>query len=361
MMGSRALLSAFFGGMLTLPSMCNVYKSDVGKLCDAEQLSQGSYRANKLELFNWMERNVGSSEGIILVRNLEAKDAHGISNALRDEARKVELPSCTLADQAETQAKDDDFHTDLANLCAGSALRDDNSTARLDIAGAEDAERMREITLWTNTNFKSQEARAIIAKMASLAPQQRPAYIKAEAAKVGVAPCGLVAVLAAAPPAPVPVMSSQARPNFALTRIDAPVKAQEVIVRNLTTGVLPGQINNCYAVALASTPTLAGKLVMNVTFDKEGHAAVVTDDGSTMPGTVISCVTSVLQQLSMGSSAPAAPPSRAGHSKPTAGGPTVPIKAGLTLDCTPSTVGPGYGAIFALAKPGGATGPGRHH
>ena len=97
----RALVMAFFGGMLPFLSMCNVYKSDVGKLCDAEQLSQGSLKANRSQLFSWMERNVASSQAIILVRDLEGKDTHGIAVELRDEARSAGLPACSLADQAD--------------------------------------------------------------------------------------------------------------------------------------------------------------------------------------------------------------------------------------------------------------------
>src|SRR5208282_1926677 len=100
---TRALSIALLGGMLTLPSMCNVYRSDVTKLCDAEQLSRDSLKANRSGVFTWMEHSVGSSEAIILVRELEGKDMRGIAVALHEEARKVGLTACALADQAEMQ------------------------------------------------------------------------------------------------------------------------------------------------------------------------------------------------------------------------------------------------------------------
>jgi hypothetical protein len=309
--------------------MCNVYRSDIGKLCDAEQLSQGSLKGNKGALTTWMERNVASSEGVIFVRTLESKDTRGIGVQLRDEARKVGLPSCTLADQAEMQAKDEDYRTDIVNLCAGSAPRADGSVARLDVLGADDAERMRELAAWSATNAKSLDTAGIVAKLGATGPRQRGNYLRAEAAKVNVTSCLMASTLDALPPPPPPPVS-QVNPNFTVLKVDGPAKNQLPIAYAVVGRDAAAAINACYAIALSTTPTLAGKASFKVVIDGSGHVVKASDDGSSVTGPVVGCIATALGTVSL-----ALPPPDGGKKG---------TKASITLQLTPSSAGPGYGA-----------------
>ena len=47
MMVMRMLRASLLSGALTLPAMCNVYKSDVNKLCSAEQLTSGTLKSDR--------------------------------------------------------------------------------------------------------------------------------------------------------------------------------------------------------------------------------------------------------------------------------------------------------------------------
>ncbi len=163
-----------------------------------------------------MERNVATSQAVILVRELEGKDSHGIAVELRDEARATKLTACALADQADMLAKDDDYRADIANLCAGSAARTDGSQARLDVVLADDAERMREITLWTTTNAKSSDTVAFVAKMAGSPPRQRGTILRTEAAGLGLTDCLMATTLASPPPSltPHPARAGRARASW---------------------------------------------------------------------------------------------------------------------------------------------------
>ncbi len=341
-MATSSLLRAALAALVTLPSMCNVYRSDVGKLCDAEQLSRSSLKTDKSTLFVWMERNVASGNGIVLVRGLEGKDTHGIAEQLHDEARKVGLSSCALADQAETQAKDEDFRGDLANLCAGSASRGDGTIARLEILGVDDAERLREILAWTSTNARSPDTKGVLARLAALAPRQRGGYLRGEAAKVGVTTCLMAATLDVAPRPPAPV--TQINPNFTVVKIDGPAKNQMPIGAAVTLGETAGEINNCFGAALLPTPTLTGKVSYKFMIDPVGHFSRVTDDGSTLKGPVVACIAGVLEKTTLGS-----PPVDGGKKG---------AKAGLTLLLSPTTTGPGYGAVV---DPGLLAKAPRHH
>ncbi len=285
---------------LALLSACNVKKADIGKLCDAELLSKSSLKTSRSQLFSWMESNVASSEAVILVRELEAKDAHGISARLKDEARQVGLPSCTFADQAELEAKDDDSRTDLANLCAGSAAKSDGSIARLEILGADDAERMREMLDWTSANAKSSDTTALVQKIAALPPKQRGALLRAEAAKVGTPSCLLASTLDAPPPAAAPPPASAEQgvsPGFVVTKVDGLPKNQVVIAKALVDA--GGAINACYGAALATTPTLSGKVIVKLTLDATGKVTNASAEGSNLKGAILPCIGAAVSGVSL--------------------------------------------------------------
>jgi hypothetical protein len=330
-MGSRALVTMFFGGMLTLPSMCNVYKTDVGKLCDAEQLSQSSLKGNKSQLFTWMERNAASAEAVILVRNLESKDTRGFGLLLRDEARKQGFTACALADQADMQAKDEAYKTDMQNLCNGSAPRSDGSVARLDILSADDAERMREMVAWSSSNGSSPDMATFVSKLAGAPPRQRGALLRAEATNVGVTSCLRASTLETPPPAPPgPVDTHVVFPNFTLMKVDGPSKNQSLIALKLTEPAAGAAINACYALALENKASLTGKVAVRITLDSSGTITRASDDGSTVKGSLLPCVEAAVHGISLGTALPEG--GRKG------------AHATVTMLFTPSTVGPGYSA-----------------
>ena len=331
MIVTRALATALFGAMLTLPSMCNVYRSDVGKLCDSEGLSGNSLKANRSALFTWMERTVASSEAVILVRDLEGKSTHGISVELKDEARKVGLAVCPLADQAELLAKEEDYHSDIVNLCAGSAPKGDGSIARLEILTADDTERMRELVDWTQTNAKSGDTATIVAKLGATPPRQRGALLRAEGAKVGVVSCVMAATLETPPP-PVapPIDTHQVNPTFVVTKADGAGRNPLLIAQTIT-GSGQAPINACYATALAATPTLAGKVGIKFALDASGHISSPVNDGSTVKGSLLACILTAVGSVTL-----ATPP----ETKKGA------AKGGVTLQLTPVTNDPGFTATI---------------
>jgi len=343
MLLTRALYSAFLGGMVTLPALCNVYKSDIGKLCDAEQLSQSSLKANRAQIFTWMEHNVGSSDALILVHELEGKDMHGIAIRLRDESRNAGLTACALADQADMQAKDDDFHTDLVNLCAGNAPTEGGSIARLDILAVDDAERMREMQAWTTTNAKSPDTLAVVAKIAAAARAQRGALLRAEAAKVGVQSCLMAGTLDAPPPSNVPVDLHQVNPNFLVMKVDGPPKTQYAIARAMIQRDTASAINTCYANELTKNPKLTGKVALKLTLDPLGHVTKAVDDGSALKGQLITCMIAPMPQVFL----PLNPDQVPTAKKPAKAAPSgEATKSTVTFQMTPSTTGEGWTAAI---------------
>ncbi len=343
MLATRALSTALLGGMLTLPSMCNVYKSDVGKLCDSQQLSQTSLKSDRAKLFTWMEGNVASSEAIVLVRELEGKDLHGIATLLRDESRKAGLTACALADQSELQAKDDDVHTDMVNLCAGSAPAKDGSVARLDILTADDAERMREMQEWTATNALSPDTVAVVAKIAAAPRGQRGTILRAKANDAGVPSCLMAGTLDALPPAPAPVDLHQVNPNFTIMKVDGPPKNQFPLAHAIMGRETASAINSCYAIELAKNPKLTGKVALKLTVDPLGHVTKVVDDGTTLKGPLVPCMSAPLLQVILVQGLPdTTVPGPRRSAKPSSIGEAT--KSTVTFQLNPTTTGEGWTA-----------------
>jgi hypothetical protein len=335
----RPLAMAPLCAIVALLGACNVHKSDVTKLCDAERLSGTTLKATRSQLFTWMERNVASSEAVILVRELEAKDAHGIASELHDEARKTGVAPCTFADQAELQAKDEDFHADVINLCAGSAPKPDGSIARLEILLVDDAERMRVMSDWTQTNAKSADTAAIVAKLAAAPANQRGAVLRAESAKVGVTSCLMASTLETPPPAPVPVDLHQVNPSFLVSKVDCPPKNQMLIAQAMVARDVAAAINACYATALGSTPKLAGHVAVKLQIDATGHVASAVPDvspvkgeGAPLKGPLVPCISTAMLATTL--------------SGPLPEGGKKGAKAEVTLELTPSLSGPGYTAAI---------------
>jgi len=342
MFGIRARLLPLLGSLVTLPAVCNVYRTDVGKLCDAEQLSQSSLKTDRSQIFAWMHRNVASMDAVQLVSDLEGKDAHGISVRLREQARVAGLTSCALAEHAEMQGKDDDFHTDVVNLCAGNAPRDDGSSARLDVVQADDTERIREIVDWTKTNAKSPDTMGIVNKLVAVAARQRGALLRAEAAKVGVTSCLMASTLDYQPPPAAARTERQLYPTYSVVKIEGGGKSQGAIVAAVVGKDSASSVNACYGTALTGTPTLTGKVVLQLVFDPGGHVLKVTDEGSPLK-TLAPCVAAALGGLTV--SGPMDTSKKAG-------------KVVVTFLFTSTSTGPGYTASFDPGG-GGAGGGGR--
>jgi len=342
------LTGSFLAMLLPLASACHVYKSDVGKLCDAEQLSQTSLKGNRAQLFTWMERHVATSEAVILVRGLEAKEPRGIGLSLREAARNAGLTSCALAEQAEMLAKDQDYFTDLTNLCAGSAARVDGSIARLDLGEADDAERMREIIEWTATNAKSPDTAPFVAKLAAAGPRQRGAMLRGESGRVNVPSCAMATLLETAPRAPAAIIGVPS-PSYVVLGVDAAPKSQVPIAMALVGAETSAAINACYAVALSSAPKLTGKVVLQLAFDvTDKMVAKVTDDGSSLKGSIIPCIATALTGRMLGANQP-------DKSKKTG------TRATVTLQLTPSLSGPGFTATVDPTVTGAAKVHAHHH
>ncbi len=339
MLAMRALYTAFLGGMMTLPSMCNAYKSDVGKMCDAEQLSKSSIKADRLGVFNWMERNVASTDGVIFVRGLEGKDARGMSIALREEARKVGLTACALADQADMQAKDDDFHTDMVNLCSGNAPTAGGSVARLDILQAPDDERMREMTAWVATNAKSPDTIALAAKLAAAARNLRGNLLRADATRGGVVSCLMASTLDAQPQVPAVIDPRLPKPNFVVLRVDGSQKLQLSISHQLVQRDTAASINLCYSQALNKVPTTTGKVGFKLLLDPLGKVLKAVDDGSTLKGPIVQCIQPIIQGMAL--PLPSIDPTKRAPAPPSDAS-----KAAILLQLTPSTSGDGWGATI---------------
>jgi len=317
--------------MLTLPSMCNVYRSDIGKLCDGEMLSQGSLKGGRAALFSWMERAVSSSEGIILVRDLEGKDTRGIGVELRDEARKVGLSTCALADQADMQAKDDDLRADLSNLCAGSAPRSDGSIARLDLLTVDDAERGRELVEWVRRNARSTDTVAIVQKVVAAAPKQRGAALRAEAGKLGVTSCAMATTLDAPPPEVAPVGTPPAAPSYVVVKVETAAKNVYAIASALVADDAASAINACYAALLGASPKASGRVTMKLTPDSTGRVIKASDEGSQLKGPVVDCLAKAMRSVATNGPLP-----ETGRK----------AKATVTLLLTPAPPGAGNGAAI---------------
>jgi hypothetical protein len=344
----RATLASGLLALLFLVNGCHVYRSDVGKLCDSEQLSQTSLKGNRAQLFTWMERHVASSEAVILVSGLEGKEARGISLSLREAARNAGVTSCALAEHADMLAKDQDYLTDMTNLCRGSAAKDDGSIARLDLGDADDAERMREIIAWTATNARSPDTTPLVAKMAAAGPRQRGTLLRTESSRVGVASCAMAATLDALPPKAQTLVVPVPNPSFVVQSVDAASKSQLAIATALTGAETSSAINACYAIALASAPKLTGKVVVDLMFDvNDKTVAKATDAGSTVKGPVVSCITTALTGRMVGAAQP-------DKSKKTG------TRATVTLLLTPSLPGPGFTATIDPGVTGGKP-HGHHH
>jgi hypothetical protein len=345
MMATCARLSLMMGGLalggLLLASGCNPYRSDIGKLCDAEQLSQSSLKGNRAQIFAWMERHVTSSAGIILVKDLEGNDTRGIGLRLRDEARRAGVPSCALAEQAEMLAKDQDYQTDVTNLCAGSAAKADGSLARLDIVEADDAERMREIIEWSASNAKSHDTRAFIAKLAAAPPRQRGTLLRAEANRVSVASCLMAGTLDTMPRPPAPIVPVP-NPTYTVLSVDAP-KSTELAVATAFIGAdVAGVINGCYSVALSSAPRLAGKAIIEVQYDPTDRLASKLSDGrGPVRGPMIDCIANGLVGRLAGAGHPE-------HAK------KFEVHATVTLLFTPVVNAAGYTATIDPSMLGGS-------
>jgi len=332
-LGKQGRRAAILFGLLAVGAPlggCHPYKSDVGRLCDAEQLSATSLKANRSGLFNWMGRHVASTPGITLVKELEGKGLHGIADGLREAARQAGVPSCALAEQADMLGKDEDYQNDMTNLCTGNAAKADGSVARLDIVEADDAERMREIVEWSRANAKSTDTAPFVAKLAAAVPKQRGTLLRAESARVGVASCLMASTLDSTPPPP-PVIAATVAPNFAVVKVTGPSGNQAALADAITMRDNAAAINACYAAGLSATPTLNGRVTTELSFEATGHhVAKATDDGSQLKGTILTCIQAAYVAMVIDKGLPEHP--KKGM-----------FKASVTLQLSPSPA-PGFNA-----------------
>lgn len=143
--------------------------------------------------------------------------------------------------------------------------------------------------------------------------------MRAEAGKVNLTSCLLASVLDAPPP-PVAPPPLAAYPSYAVVKVDGPLKNSTALAQLLISPDVAAAINGCYAGALASAPTTGGKVVLRMTIEAPGSFSTVADDGSSLKGPVVPCITTALGRLSLG--------------QPTGG--KKPIKESVTLALTPT-------------------------
>jgi hypothetical protein len=182
----------------------------------------------------------------------------------------------------------------VSSLCSGAAVTAGGNVARLDVAPADDAERIREIREWTVTNLKSPEALAFVDGLAQTAVQGRPAFLRAEASRLGLSACDLASTLERPPPAPMAV-NIVTLPSYAVTKVDGGQRLQEVITGTLGGGNAAQAVDTCYGQALLKTPTIAGSVSLRLTFDAKGKVAKAEEASSTLGSPqVVKCITSGL-------------------------------------------------------------------
>ncbi len=114
-------------------------------------------------------------------------------------------------------------------------------------------------------------------------------------------------------------------------KVDASSKNQMPVAHVITTRAAAG-INACYAAALATTPTVAGKVVMQLAFSATGTITSASDTSSTLKGTLLTCISTAL--LTTPTNSPLPDSGKQG------------AKATVTLQLAPATTGPGYGATI---------------
>ena len=278
----------------SLPTCLNVYRSDVERICNAEQRSGKTVKADAAGVKDWIERNVASGPAVVLEGQLASESPHDRAVHLRTEARNESIGTCPLADSYEAYAVEDDYKTAVAALCDGKTVTEGGDVARLDVAPADDAERIREIRDWTLTTLKGAEALALVDRLAQTAAQGRPAMLRAEASKVGITSCALAAILEHPPPVPLAEVYV-ALPSFTVTHGDAPAKVQEGISALLLIGTPAQTVANCYGPALVKTPALAGTVSLRLTFDPKGKVAKGEETASSLGNPAIGkCIASGL-------------------------------------------------------------------
>jgi len=295
-MSARAYVAAL--GLLWtvpgLPTCLNVYRSDVERICDAESRSGKKVKTDAAGVMSWLEHNVASGQGIVFEGQLASESPRDRAVHLRAEARGQSIAACPLADAFEAFAVADDYRSAIVSLCDGEAVTEGGGVARLDVAPADDAERMREIRDWTLTVLKGSEALAFVDKMAQTAVQARPAMLRAEAGRLGIPTCALATTLEHPPPTPIP-LSLVALPSFTVSRVDGAQRVQEAITGTLSSGNAGQTIDNCYGQALVKTPTLAGNVALRFTFDPNGKVTRAEESSSSLgSAAVVKCITSGL-------------------------------------------------------------------
>jgi hypothetical protein len=268
----------------------NVYRSDVERICDAEHRSGRTVKADAAGVMKWISESVTSAQGVVLENQLQAESARDRAVQLRSEARAQALGGCPVADAFEAYAVDDEYRTAVQSLCNGEA----SSGARLDVAPADDAERMREIRDWTLTNLRGPLALAFVDRLAQTEVQGRPALLLAEASRLGLPGCALSATLERPPPTPIPV-TLVVLPSYAVSRVDAPQKIQDAVLGTLAVGNAAQVIDNCYGQALLKSPTLAGSVTLRLTLDKSGKLTKAEETSSSLGSPqVVKCIASGL-------------------------------------------------------------------
>jgi hypothetical protein len=76
----------------------------------------------------------------------------------------------------------DPVKSDFDNLCHAQARSQSTGTTPEDYANA-----MR----WADRAMRTQEARGVVGRLATMSPSDKGTFLRAEAAKVGVSPCPL--------------------------------------------------------------------------------------------------------------------------------------------------------------------------
>jgi hypothetical protein len=296
---SRAFLAFGMFGVFghSIPTCLNIYHLDVERMCDAEHRSGLTVKTDAAGVQAWLQRNIASPEGVVLLGQLQNESAKDRAVQLRFEAKRQSIAACPLADSFDVLAVEEDYKAAVGALCAGEKVNSQGGVARLDVAQASDADRLSEIASWTRLNLSSPGTQELVDRMAAATVKDRGGVLRAEGAKLGITSCPLADVLDKAPPPSG--ASLVALPYFTVSSVDPP-RLERIVTEAFFKNPAQGTIDACYGPALAKSPKLAGTLGIRSQMDLKGKLVKVEDGGGTLGSAAVSkCIVNGMSGITL--------------------------------------------------------------
>jgi hypothetical protein len=248
--GGALLLAGVVVWVLTRGS----YKSDIATICDAEAQSGAKVIEHQATVQRWIPSHLVTPEGNAWFKELSDKPLPERRDALASEAGRNGIKPCPLADGYGALASKNSYLGDLGDLCTVGTV------AKL--GALEHPERMERLSKWATT-AKTEQAKALVAKLGQLPAEGRGAAMRAAATEQGLLHCDTADILDK-PPAPIDA-------NAPLQMVHAEVSGdmtERMALDTMRAGIEP--LNGCYAAATAASMLVAGSLVLRLTVDAEG-------------------------------------------------------------------------------------------